>query len=806
MDKDTHQVTNQWTVGSAAVNDKDFALGIMRLSLRGEITFINRAAKKMVGETFQEGMLASQLALDDQSRTRLAEQMSHRFEEHRGASYRLRFQRPDDQTWVQVLNSAVPEYDAAGQCIGSIGFFIDESIDVAATEIHKIIGSETNTYALFKALCDRLREVISFDSLMVSGINMERELIGEIFEFPAPPPKPTPTTWWSMRPFVKDMFVRQEDGPLDLVKMFERPEFIQYAKEDPAVEQFMQRGFRHALRFAVKQDNRLVAMLSLLRKSDVEFTPEDFKRYSRLPLVEAVNAALRFEVSRNIEFGARFVQSIAPIRDAESIGQLLVNQLAHQYGWDHVSLFRLSPASQRLELICQAGSGQSRFPDGYSQATSVGLLGRALSGKPVVVGDVTAPEWQNQYHRMLPDTISEMVLPIPSTDNHWLLNVESSKRNAFADEEPRTVAVQLNIAGFTLERMASLDVQSAIVRSVADAVFITNEENVILNANPAALELLGRELPELKNRSLAFFIASDSIPAHGGQAAAAETDNPWSMSVTTAPDNSRAAEALANLQPQQHLSVKLAAADGELIPATLSVALLPKRLGGKVFVVSDSREQIRFQRTEILNKVYYQLASELRVPLALSETYLADAQRRARGATRDMIDKARRQISKADLPLERIVRLAVQHQEGTLPRSSFDLREAIDKLLAEFPEDEAEQIRVLETSAANTGMPIEAPRKELLFCVRSLVAYLLTRKAQSEKVDIELQRAEDDAAISIALPALEDEDVDLELMEADCEFKLIEPVIEDLMARMSGSFQRADHERLGFKLQFKAGS
>ena len=805
MSSVAQQVMNHWMVGSSAVDDEAFDLGIMRLSLQGEVTFTNCRARRIIGDELRIGMHVTDLPMDEESRTRLREQLSRRFEAHRGDSYKLRLERRDTQTWVRVLVSALPEYDASGQCIGSIGFILDESIDAAATEIHRIIGRETNPNALFMALNSCLRQVIQFDSLMVSGINLERELIGEIFEYPAPPPRPTPTRWWDMRPFVKEMFVNQEQGPLDLDDLFARPEFIQYAKEDPAVAQFKAQGFRRALRFAVFRSDQLVAMLSLLRKNEVPFTSRDFERCSRLPLVEVVNAALRFDTDRSVAFGSRFVQSIAPIREAESIGQLLVNQLVHHYGWDHVSLFRLSPASTRLELICQAGAGQSRYPNDYSQATSVGLLGLAHTGKSIVVGDVTAPEWHGLYHKMLPGTISEMVLPVPGTDNHWLLNVESSKRNAFADEEPELVKVQLNIAGFILERMASLDVQSAIVRSVADAVFITNDLNVILSANPAAEILLGRPVSELKSRSLAYFIAPEVTTAHAMRDPLPET-NPWTISATEAPDNTRAAEALAQLQPQQHLSVNLARADGELIPVTLSVALLPRRLGGKVFAVSDSREQIRFQRTEILNQVYYQLASEMRVPLALSETFLADALVDAPEATRDMIEKARRQISKADLPLERIVRLAVQHQEGTLPRSTFDLREAIDTLLAEFPQDEAEQIRVLDTSEVTAGMSIEAPRRELLFCVRSLVAYLLTRKAQSETVDIELQRASDDTAICIALPPLDGDNSDVESMEADTEFKLIEPAIEDLMKRMSGSLQRADDERFGFKLQFRTGA
>jgi len=788
----------QSAVAQQAIDDENFKLGIIRLSPRREVLFINRAAHEIMGTAIRLGMNIGELPLDEDSRKRLGDAMNQRFENERGSTYHLRFTRPDRNTWVRVLISAVPEYDCDGNCSGSIGYILDETIESATLEIHKVIADARQCHGLLCAMTAKLHEVMGFDTLGVVGISDERNHLVQIFEDPPPPAYISPAKWWPMPKFVKAMIDGRETGPLNLAEMFESKEFRDFEAEEPDAKRFAERGFRHCLRVGVYREEKLVAMLSLLRRADVPFNARDFERLQKLPLNEAVLAAMNFAQRDELEFGATFVQKIACVADnTEAVAQMLVNELATHYMWSHVSLFRLDEDKAAFKLVCQAEGGLQRLQTCYCQPTAVGFLGEAHRGKKTInVGDVRHEKWEGRYHPLLETTRSEMVLPVPGTDGRWLLNVESDLREAFANAEQESVEIQLQIAGFILERTASLELKTAIFTSVADAVIRTNDLFVIVEANPAAEKLLGRANGALINANLGDFVVLDSaqvLPDTGSEDCCAKSA--VSVALTRIVDQ------------EEQAQVKLRCADGQLIPVLLSAAPLPERLGGKVFVAGDLREQQRIQRMEVLNNVFHQLASELRVPLALSEAFLEEAIEQSKGDAHELIDKTLRQIRKADMPLERMVRLAVRDQGGALPRTNFGLREALNRLVEEFPEHEA---RDIEFHAPNDDFQVHAPRHELLFCVRSVLAYLMRRKAQVEAVDISLESTGKDAVIAMAIgqkPGAGERKSTANANsspepESDLELALAEPVIKSLMDRMGGQYVSHGGRHGAFLLRF----
>lgn len=796
-----HSKVLRSAVAQQGIDDEDFELGIVRLSARREVLFVNRAAREVMGNAIQLGMNIGELPLDAESRANLAKAMSQRFESERGTSYHIRFERPDLGTWVRVLISAVPEYDAAGECVGSIGYILDKTLESAVLDIHRVIADARACHELLAKVARHLHDVLGFDTLGVVGISDERNHLVQIFEDPPPPAFVSPAKWWPMPKFVKSMIDGCETGPLNLIEMYASKEFQAYAKEEPDCKRFEERGFRHCLRLGVYREERLVAMLSLLRKADIPFTDKDHDRLKKLPLNEAVLSAMSFAQRDEMEFSAGFVKKIAHVaNNTEAVSQLLVDELARHYLWSHVSLFRLEEDEAAFKLVCEAQTNQKKLPMGYCQPNSLGFLGEAYRyGKTINVGDVSQEKWAGRYHPLLDNTRSEMVLPVPGTDGRWLLNVESDMRWAFANAEQKSVETQLQIAGFTLERTASLELKDAILTSVADAVIRTNDLFIVVEANPAAEKLLGYEKGALVNKRLCDLMHFDCQSIDGDAADAEDTCS-----------KDRATAALTRVVDQaEPEKVKFKHSRGHLIPVLLSAAPLPERFGGKVFVAGDLSEQERNQRMEVLKNVFHQLASEIRVPLALGEAFLEEAVGQTDGDARELIDKTLRQIRKADMPLERMVRIAVRDQGHPLPRTNFDLREAMKRMVAEFPEHEA---RDIEFHAEDGIVPVQAARHELLFCVRSLLAYLMRRKAQVEAIDICVESAGPDAVIALALeqkdgaskrdtvtdpPSTEQSHSDMELM-------LAEPVIENLMKRMGGEYVAAGRGQRHFQLRFNA--
>ena len=789
----------QSAVAQRAIDDKNFKLGIVRLSNKREVLFINHAAREIMGSAIRLGMDIGELPLDEESRANLGNAMRQRFESECASSYRLRFKRPDHGTWVRVLISAIPEYNADGECVGSIGYILDETLDSAILAIHKVIADAKDCHGLLDRVTEQLHDFIGFDSLSVTGISEDRHHLVQIFEHPPPPCFVSPTKWWPMPGFVKSMIDKGETGPLDLAEMFESEEFKEYAAKEVDARRYEERGFKHCVRVAVRRSCKLVSILSLMRKDGPAFTDVDHQRLLKLPLNEAVLASMDFAQKAELEFGVDFVQQIAKVADnTDAVAQMLVTELGRHYQWSHVSLFRLDENEAAFRLVCEAEGSPQKLPANYCQPVSLGLLGEAYRGKKTInAGDVKLEEWAGRYHSVLESTRSEMVLPVPGTDGRWLLNVESGLREAFANAEQESVEVQLQIAGFILERTASLELKTAIFTSVADAVIRTNDLFVIVEANPAAERLLGRDRGSLVGSALGSLIGFDAdfvedADSHG-----------YSDLRSKDPANAALSHVVARTEPT---AVRLKCANGTLIPALLSAAPLPERLGGKVFVASDLREQQRVQRMEVLNNVFLQLASEIRVPLALSEAFLEEAMLMTSGDAQQLVDKTIRQVRKADMPLERLVRLAVRDHESPLPRTNFDLHDAISRLVTEFPEHESQDIAL----HARAGvLPVHAPRHELMFCVRSLVAYLMRRKAQVEAVDIRLVTEGDDAVIALALEPKGDSHspattIDGPTPDSDFELALAEPVIRNLMDRMGGQYRPDVGARRHFELRLNA--
>ena len=786
-------------VTQRAVDDEHFGLGMVRLSSKREVLFINHAARQTFGSAMRLGMDIADLPLDEGSRASLGNAMRQRFESEAASSYHLRFKRPDDDTWVRVMISAIPEYNTDGECVSSMGYILDETLDSSVLAIHKVIADANDCHGLLEQVTGQLREIFAFDSLSVTGISEERNHLVQIFEHPPPPCFVSPTKWWPMPGFVKSMIDKGEDGPLNLVEMFATPEFKAFAEIEEDALRFEQRGFRSCVRVAVRRSGKLVAMLALLRKDGPAFTGDDHKRLLQLPLNEAVLAAMNFAQKNELEFGANFVQQIAKVADnTDAVAQMLVNELGRHYLWSHVSLFRLDENENVFRLVCEAeGSVQKLSPD-YCQPVSVGFLGEAYHGKKTInVGDVKQERWAGRYHPLLKGTRAEMVLPVPGTDGRWLLNVESNLREAFANAEQESVEVQLQIAGFILERTASLELKTAIFNSVADAVIRTNDLFVIVEANPAAERLLGKDRGSLVGSPLGNLIGFDAefiedANRHG-----------YSDSRSKDPAHAALSHVVVCTEPTP---VRLKCGNGSLIPVLLSAAPLPVRLGGKVFVASDLREQQRIQRMEVLNNVFLQLTSEIRVPLALSEAFLEEAILNTSGDAQELVDKTIKQIRKADMPLERMVRLAMRGQEVPLPRTNFDLHDAVSRLVTEFPEHEAQDIAL----HARAGiLPVHAPRHELMFCVRSLVAYLMRRKAQVEAVDIRLVTEGPEAVIALALEPRKNSlapatPMDEAAPDSDFELALTEPVIRNLMDRMGGRYCPDAGARRHFELRIAA--
>ena len=780
-------------VQGAGFDDEAFPLGVIRVSTDRSVTYLNRAITEMLGDELKLGMRVSDLQLAPESREALESAIEERFVEHRGSGYALTVNRKDLDTVVRARVAAVPEYEANGKLKGSIGFVVDESLDVAATAIYREMEQATEPTGLLCALANILRSVMPFDSFMVTALGKDQLHLRRLFETPEPPPLSSPYRWWPMPAFVQTMMRDLQPGPMDLDVLYEDPDFARLSETNAAAKAFRKRNFRHTLRLSVRSRGLQVAVITLLRlRGKPAFTKTDLRTCQRLPVIESVSWSMALDEQLQHRFAIELIARLTKVGDhALDVAQTLVDQLWEHFKWEHVSLFRVVEDRDQVRLVCQARHETRRLPENFEQPLTRGVLGRcARTGLAVNVGDVS----KDPDYRVGIDGIkSELVMPLPGPKVRWLLNIESSMLDAFAEEEQHAVEMLLRVTAFVLERSAALELHAAIMDNVGDAVILTNEWNTIREVNEASTRLLGHAREEMIGQDLASFLAVTTVAAVPSVNSEAEEPQPW----LEAPAGIAALDGKASrlIQSDMRASevIRFARKDGTTISMLVSTATIPGEFGGKVFIASDLSGKQYLDRVGKLMPVFRQLASEIRVPLALAATFLEDCHEDAEldARTIDSLDKAITQIRKADLSVERVMRAAGATENVMLERTTFELGRILQHVERYLPLEKRRGLRV--KTSDSSPVFVNAAYPELLFCVESLLALLLRSQAKDELIDVQAGRwgKGNRAFIALRVDAPETHSrrsgPEVESRSA-AEMVMIEAVVPTLMERMDGAY------------------
>jgi hypothetical protein len=105
----------------------------------------------------------------------------------------------------------------------------------------------------------------------------------------------------------------------------------------------------------------------------------------------------------------------------------------------------------------------------------------------------------------------------------------------------------------------------------------------------------------------------------------------------------------------------------------------------------------------------------------------------------DAIDKALRQLRKAMLPLEGMLRLERAMDDTPLPREPVDLALLVKRIQSQLPASEVRSVRLNLGEAAS--LKVQAAPHELAFCIESTLSHLLAVKAQAEILEVRVGRA-----------------------------------------------------------------
>ena len=305
-------------------------LGILRGTPDRRITYLNRAAKELIGPDFGVGARLEDLEFAPESAGVVEANLKRRYESQSATTYEIAYIRRDLDTCLRVQISGLPEYDVNGALVGSLGFVIDRTMEHANVEIHEAIGRASNPQALLAKLDEAIRDVIAFDSIVVSLISADRSVLRIFYERPDRTSTILPSwRWWPMPAFVSaDLDGLLIARPDDIVAMFDTSPYKELAETDAATREWLKLGYRHMLRKPVMLDGRLVALATLIRKADRPFSAMEVSRLDQLPIGETINIALALEQQAELEFALKLISHLGEVAQSiAEVGRVLVEEI-----------------------------------------------------------------------------------------------------------------------------------------------------------------------------------------------------------------------------------------------------------------------------------------------------------------------------------------------------------------------------------------------------------------------------------------------------------------------------------------------
>ena len=689
---------------------EEYGTPVARVDPQGVLTYVNQAAQQLLGIEPDERIDLRTLFPDDTQYAKVTGQL-HRRLGGTLSNYDASFRQPHaaaDSPQVPIRIYAFPDLDDAGNVTGSVAIIHDRREESMRAAIHAAIEKSSSNDDLFAAVAFQLRRMFQFDVFRVTAISRSRKHLRSMYSTDPNAKTDYPFRWWPMPAFVERELNDLSARTIDVEALYRQPGWAELARTDEATRHFLESGIKSVLNVPVTENGRIIAIIGLDSHQAGAFDAFHHEDLLGLPIGQAVITALYRE--RRHENEAVFTllrQAAANSHDVKRVAEELARSLVGQ-GWDHVSIFQSDEARNRMRLVCQANAdGHPPLPDAFSlpRVGEDGLPANAIA--EAVVGGCRVEEFSSRArgpyrHDGDAPAGSELVLPITSPRERWVLNVESTKGGSFAAEEVGLLELLAAEAGAVLHRSSMFELQVAVLRSINDAVIETDDQGLIRWSNAAAKRMLG--LPERHDTPLAF---NDLIA------------------------DARLRETLAQVDSLDHRELNLRTTEGRLVPVLLSISTLPEHLGGRVHVASDFTYQKEVQRLGELKEVFRHAALEGRIPLSLATIWLRQfAQQNP--DVREMVEKVLAQLGRADLPLERLLRL-FSHESAPPAQPYCDLGRAVHTTLAELPDTVQQSIHA---DVAGAALPVSINFADLQFCVESMISFGLRTQPQSKALHV----------------------------------------------------------------------
>ncbi|HYK90724.1 MAG TPA: GAF domain-containing protein [Acidobacteriota bacterium] len=701
-------------------------LGIVRVNLDFKITYANKKAMEICGIESWDKRSILEFVPDQSTMSLWREKLDNRL---KGLSeeYETEVVREPDHRRIPVRVAAMPAMDPTGAVVGAVSFIRTLEVEGASRSIEKCVQKSHTSKALLESVAEQTRRVIPFDVCSVTVYSADTIHSRMLFTTSEELANQPSQRWFQMTPLLK-LWAQHPQTVMvpDVVEFIQSMDLDQsYVRK--TTENIRTLGLASFIRYPVVREGRVIGSFVLSSKKPNAYNDDHRRKLEALPLDIALGTALHYEEVQELEFRLGLVRDVLRCTDNASIFSLLVNRLAAHYGWKSVSVFRVNEERKTISLETQMSqSSDLIIPANYEQRIDEGVLGYVVrTGVEVSIGNVEkSTRFSKLFLRISPLTVSELCMPIKVEGAVYaLLNIEDSQENAFAPEEVDALKLVLSEVETVIERFRNAQLINATYNATPTSVWVIDARGKIRKANPAAERLIGIPEHQQVGTSLSKFFQDPEL----GEAVL-KAREPVSREVT--------------LLNKSGAPINVLLGGSQLLEKEFS--------GERIITVRDLRGHKRIEEIELLDQLYYEIATQVKTPLALSCSWLQKLKSSVDASAQQVIDKALRQLQKAEITYDRLALFDGSQAITPYHEVTLDLGRLLNACLNEFPKTDCEGI-------ARQGLEAPAPLIlgdpfQLSFVFRSILSYLLRFGTESTQIRVEMSTGAAGITVTILGP------------------------------------------------------
>ena len=629
--------------------------GMLKLDSKYRVVYANKQALKFVERTADDvvGRDAREFICDPKSRREVMRQRVER-SSGRGGQYTISLDRPKSHTALNVRVTSVPSFNTAGVVSGTLTALQPIDHEIARGKIAHLVATETDHRALFEDILGIVRQFVPFDWADLSLYTRKGDYAISFCNLPERS-RDYPTRWWAIAPYFQNWI---KEPCACISDMLTDPDARKALSPD-AEELISKEGRKALIALPIRRENRIIGALSLQSKEIGKYDENTLKILKEhLAIDQAMLTVFNLREHDERNFVSQLLKKISAAADHQQLAKTIVHELTQFYKFQNVSIFKINALRGHFSLLAQelGPDGGSRIPGDYTQPLKEGLLGLTLErGKTVKLNDRDDGSVEaRRFIQVATETVAELCIPIRLSGRIlWILNLEDTRKNAFAQPEIETIEGMVKQVDSILERQFQKLILSQILEVFPDGVVIGSNKGNVLLCNDAARQLFERSKISRRTELASCLSASDlrkTLSEH--------TLLPW--------------------------ATEIRGTKGKRTPVLMSKFILPEEYDHVVLRMQDIAELQWETDIERLQAALAEAASLVRVPLSLVSSYIRQMKKGNETETADLADKAIRQLGRIELTYDRIF---ASYGSNELPRerkTPVDVDQIIGHILNEL--------------------------------------------------------------------------------------------------------------------------